>query len=161
MALSTSMINNFIKVKLYTGPIDKYDSTTNGNEISINVVSKGQRKYARIIVPKGINPADVKVERSSDSVYLTGPTSVNDGGNYHISQSESTGSGSGFTTSSVSNSIGQMPPIPMPDFQNMFQNIFQNVFSNIFGGRPMFPTQGDRDSSARPGLLFPMPQMWF
>lgn len=163
MALSTSMVNNVIKVKLYVGPIDKYDNTKNGNEIIINVVSKGQRKFARIVVPKGINPADVKVERSLDSVYITGPTPSNDAGNFQISQSESTGSGSGssFNTGSVSQNIGQMSSMPIPEFQNMFQNIFQNVFSTIFGGRSMLPTQGDRDGYAKPGQFFSVPQMWF
>lgn len=172
MQMSTSLLNNVVKVVLQPGPIDKFDTRTNGNEITLIVVSKGQRKWAQIIVPPSIKVSDVKIERSADSIYLVGPTPANLGGNFQISQSSD--SSSSYGGGSFNQNFGQfhagniasMPPIPMPEFQNAFQNMFQNLFANMFGvgnaGRTYYSPRNSRYAEAEQGYTGQMgPLMWF
>jgi hypothetical protein len=172
MGLSTSMSNGILKVTFNTGgPIDSFDRRVEGNELQFRVVSRGQQKIGRIIVPKVVRMEDVKLDRTADAIYLTAPAPPGNGFS-QMSQSSSSTSGSGFNsqnfqTSSGLGGAGQFPmgPVaPMPDLQNMFQNMFQNFLPSLFGGMPggRVPVQKPKvGKEYSPGSNYPIPGVWF
>ncbi|CAL8086654.1 unnamed protein product [Orchesella dallaii] len=139
LPISTSIVNGILKVTLRTGPLDKFDSKIDGQEIKFEALSQGGSKTVRIMVPNGISVNDVKIDKTPDAIYITAPVKIGGGGNgsYQWSSSSSTGAGSG--ASSTFHNVGGFPAgggmPPIPDYSNMFGNMFQNIFGLAFGGR--------------------------
>jgi hypothetical protein len=104
-----------MQIKLTVGNFESFETKSEGNEIWIDIrISEGIKKYASVRVPDGAMLTEVKFERTSDAIMITGPTKSN-GGQVYTSTSNLNG---GEANVNFNNSQG-FGPVNLP-FQIQF-----------------------------------------
>jgi hypothetical protein len=93
--ISTITRDSVMQIKLTAGNFESFETKIEGNEISIDIRSGGIKKYATVRVPDGVMLTEVKFERTSDAIMITGPAK-NNGGQVYVSNLNGGGANANF-----------------------------------------------------------------